>query len=246
MKRPDRFNKKEPSGYMITRYQKHHTLNNSGFVYRFIFHNRFIKQLLFLTGLFLLLCGKGIGQTNLEALQFGTVLPKTITDGKTERKKDPLSGLLSYQSAALQEYKFGAITFSAYSVPSGYDNSRNTISLYVDDYNANHYTGFMLKTVKKEEGKKLLDHLKKKYGIPEKRGTASNGTVYFWNAKKSDAWLFLTQQQAAAKNNVPYTDTRLTLVKAGTRIKTKIPGALDVGSLTMLQLFEMLYPKSYE
>lgn len=177
------------------------------------------------------------GQTDLEAFKFDVKVPENIVKGAKETEAN--YGLLSYSQPALQNYKIGSLPFSMYTVPKGYDYSNNNLAVFVDTYQNNNYLGFILNLVKEDEGKKLIDYLTKTYGNPEKRLTDKNGLAYFWNSSTKNKWMFLTQTQELTRDNGKYTNTKLIVVKKGTRVDN----TSDINVFSILDSFNLAYPK---
>lgn len=177
------------------------------------------------------------GQTDLESLKFDEKLPDNILKG--EKDTEANYGLLSYKQAKVNNYKLGTASFSEYAVPKGYDYSNNNLALFVNSYQNNQYLGFILNLAKEDEGKKLIDYLTKTYGNPEKRSTDKTGAAYFWDASAKNKWIFLTQTQELTQDNTKYTNTKLIVVKKGTRVEN----SSDAGTFSILDSFTLAYPK---
>lgn len=177
------------------------------------------------------------GQTDLESLKFDEKLPDNILKG--EKDTEANYGLLSYKQAKVNNYKLGTASFSEYAVPKGYDYSNNNLALFVNSYQNNQYLGFILNLAKENEGKKLIDYLTKTYGNPEKRSTDKTGAAYFWDASAKNKWIFLTQTQELTQDNTKYTNTKLIVVKKGTRVEN----SSDAGTFSILDSFTLAYPK---
>lgn len=177
------------------------------------------------------------GQTDLESLKFDEKVSDNITKGEKETEAN--YGLLSYKQADVKNYKLGTVSFSEYTVPKGYDYSNNNLALFVNSYQNNQYLGFILNLAKEDEGKKLIDYLTKTYGNPEKRSTDKTGAAYFWNASAKNKWIFLTQTQELTQDNTKYTNTKLIVVKKGTRVEN----SSDAGTFSILDSFTLAYPK---
>ncbi len=177
------------------------------------------------------------GQTDLETLKFDEKVPGNIVKGEKETEAN--YGLLAYKQADVQNYKLGTASFSAYSVPKGYEYSNNNLSVLVNSYQNNNYLGFILNLAKEDEGKKVIDYLTKTYGNPEKRSTDKTGTAYFWDAAAKNKWMFLTQTQELTQDNAKYTNTKLIVVKKGTRVEN----ASDASVFSILDSFNLAYPK---
>jgi len=177
------------------------------------------------------------GQTDLESLKFDEKLPDNSLKG--EKDTEANYGLLSYKQANINNYKLGTASFSEYTVPKGYEYSNNNLALFVNSYQNNQYLGFVLNLAKEDEGKKLIDYLTKTYGNPEKRSTDKTGAAYFWDASAKNKWLFLTQTQELTQSNTKYTNTKLIVVKKGTRVEN----SSDAGTFSILDSFTLAYPK---
>lgn len=177
------------------------------------------------------------GQTDLESLKFDEKVSDNITKGEKETEAN--YGLLSYKQADIKDYKLGTVSFSEYTVPKGYDYSNNNLALFVNSYQNNQYLGFILNLVKEDEGKKLIDYLTKTYGNPEKRSTDKTGVAYFWDTSAKNKWIFLTQTQELTQDNTKYTNTKLIVVKKGTRVEN----SSDAGTFSILDSFTLAYPK---
>lgn len=177
------------------------------------------------------------GQTDLESLKFDEKVSDNITKGEKETEAN--YGLLSYKQADVKNYKLGTVLFSEYTVPKGYDYSNNNLALFVNSYQNNQYLGFILNLAKEDEGKKLIDYLTKTYGNPEKRSTDKTGAAYFWDASAKNKWIFLTQTQELTQDNTKYTNTKLIVVKKGTRVEN----SSDAGTFSILDSFTLAYPK---
>lgn len=177
------------------------------------------------------------GQTDLETLKFDEKLSENITKGEKETEAN--YALLSYKQAEIQNYKLGTASFSAYSVPKGYEYSNNNLSIFVNSYQDNKYLGFILNLAKEDEGKKVIDYLTKTYGNPEKRSTDKTGLAYFWDAAAKNKWIFLTQTQELTEDNTKYTNTKLVVVKKGTRVEN----VSDASVFSILDSFTLAYPK---
>ncbi|KYH05618.1 hypothetical protein A1704_11010 [Chryseobacterium cucumeris] len=177
------------------------------------------------------------GQTDLESLKFDEKVSDNITKGEKETEAN--YGLLSYKQADVKNYKLGTVSFSEYTVPKGYDYSNNNLALFVNSYQNNQYLGFILNLAKEDEGKKLIDYLTKTYGNPEKRSTDKTGAAYFWDASAKNKWIFLTQTQELTQDNTKYTNTKLIVVKKGTRVEN----SSDAGTFSILDSFTLAYPK---
>lgn len=177
------------------------------------------------------------GQTDLESLKFDEKVSDNITKG--EKETEASYGLLSYKQADVKNYKLGTVSFSEYTVPKGYDYSNNNLALFVNSYQNNQYLGFILNLAKEDEGKKLIDYLTKTYGNPEKRSTDKTGAAYFWDASAKNKWIFLTQTQELTQDNTKYTNTKLIVVKKGTRVEN----SSDAGTFSILDSFTLAYPK---
>lgn len=177
------------------------------------------------------------GQTDLESLKFDEKVSDNITKGEKETEAN--YGLLSYKQADVKNYKLGTVSFSEYTVPKGYDYSNNNLALFVNSYQNNQYLGFILNLAKEDEWKKLIDYLTKTYGNPEKRSTDKTGAAYFWDASAKNKWIFLTQTQELTQDNTKYTNTKLIVVKKGTRVEN----SSDAGTFSILDSFTLAYPK---
>lgn len=177
------------------------------------------------------------GQTDLETLKFDEKVPENMVKG--EKETEASYGLLSYRQADIQNYKLGSATFSAYTVPNGYDYSNNNLAVFVNTYQNNNYLGFVLNLAKEDEGKKTIDYLTKTYGSPEKRQTDKTGLAYFWDAASKNKWIFVTQTQESTRENAKYTSTKLVVVKKG----TKVDNSSDAGVFSILDSFNLAYPK---
>ncbi|MGR3856479.1 hypothetical protein [Chryseobacterium indologenes] len=177
------------------------------------------------------------GQTDLESLKFDEKVSDNITKGEKETEAN--YGLLSYKQADVKNYKLGTVSFSEYTVPKGYDYSNNNLALFVNSYQDSQYLGFILNLAKEDEGKKLIDYLTKTYGNPEKRSTDKTGAAYFWDVPAKNKWIFLTQDQELALDNTKYTNTKLIVVKKGTRVEN----SSDPGTFSILDSFTLAYPK---
>lgn len=177
------------------------------------------------------------GQTDLESLKFDEKLPDNSLKGEKETEAN--YGLLSYKQANINNYKLGTASFSEYTVPKGYEYSNNNLALFVNSYQNNQYLGFVLNLAKEDEGKKLIDYLTKTYGNPEKRSTDKTGAAYFWDASAKNKWIFLTQTQELTQSNTKYTNTKLIVVKKGTRVEN----SSDTGTFSILDSFTLAYPK---
>lgn len=177
------------------------------------------------------------GQTDLESFKFDEKLPDNIIKGEKETEAN--YGLSSYKQANINNYKLGTASFSEYAVPKEYDYSNNNLALFVNSYQNNQYLGFILNLAKEDEGKKLIDYLTKTYGNPEKRSTDKTGVAYFWDASAKNKWLFLTQTQELTQSNTKYTNTKLIVVKKGTRVEN----SSDAGTFSILDSFTLAYPK---
>ncbi|WP_126651848.1 hypothetical protein [Chryseobacterium aureum] len=177
------------------------------------------------------------GQTDLESFKFDEKLPDNSMKGEKETEAN--YGLLSYKQADVKNYKLGTVSFSEYTVPKGYEYSNNNLALFVNSYQNNQYLGFILNLAKEDEGKKLIDYLTKTYGNPEKRSTDKTGAAYFWDASAKNKWIFLTQTQELTQSNTKYTNTKLIVVKKGTRVEN----SSDAGTFSILDSFTLAYPK---
>lgn len=177
------------------------------------------------------------GQTDLESFKFDEKLPDNSLKGEKETEAN--YGLLSYKQANINNYKLGTASFSEYTVPKGYEYSNNNLALFVNSYQNNQYLGFVLNLAKEDEGKKLIDYLTKTYGNPEKRSTDKTGAAYFWDASAKNKWIFLTQTQELTQSNTKYTNTKLIVVKKGTRVEN----SSDAGTFSILDSFTLAYPK---
>lgn len=177
------------------------------------------------------------GQTDLESFKFDEKLPDNSMKGEKETEAN--YGLLSYKQGNINHYKLGTASFSEYAVPNGYDYSNNNLALFVNSYQNNQYIGFILNLAKEDEGKKLIDYLTKTYGNPEKRSTDKTGVAYFWDASAKNKWLFLTQTQELTQSNTKYTNTKLIVVKNGTRVEN----SSDPVTFSILDSFTLAYPK---
>lgn len=177
------------------------------------------------------------GQTDLETLKFDEKVPEKMVKG--EKETEASYGLLSYRQADIQNYKLGSAAFSAYTVPNGYDYSNNNLAVFVNTYQNNNYLGFVLNLAKEDEGKKTIDYLTKTYGSPEKRQTDKTGLAYFWDAASKNKWIFVTQTQESTRENAKYTNTKLVVVKKG----TKVDNSSDAGVFSILDSFNLAYPK---
>ncbi|CAI8751250.1 hypothetical protein [Chryseobacterium sp. IT-36CA2] len=175
------------------------------------------------------------GQTDLESFKFDEKLSDNSLKGEKETEAN--YGLLSYKQANINNYKLGTATFSEYAVPKGYEYSNNNLALFVNSYQNNQYLGFVLNLAKEDEGKKLIDYLTKTYGNPEKRSTDKTGVAYFWDASAKNKWLFLTQTQELTQSNTKYTNTKLIVVKKGTRVEN----SSDPGTFSVLDSFTLAY-----
>ncbi len=177
------------------------------------------------------------GQTDLESFKFDEKLPDNSMKGEKETEAN--YGLLLYKQADVKNYKLGTASFSEYTVPKGYEYSNNNLALFVNSYQNNQYLGFVLNLAKEDEGKKLIDYLTKTYGNPEKRSTDKTGAAYFWDASAKNKWIFLTQTQELTQSNTKYTNTKLIVVKKGTRVEN----SSDAGTFSILDSFTLAYPK---
>lgn len=179
-------------------------------------------------------------QTDLENLvndQNISDLVKKTTN--TQQISDPDYGLLCYDTKEAQNFKFGTVVFSNYSVKDGYDYSVNTVKICVDNYQSNKFLGNILNIVNDQEGKKLKIYLEKAYGKPEKRDTGDNGIALFWNVDRSNQWIFLTQDIEYSRHKVAYLSTKVIMVKRG----VKIENSKDKDVFSILDNFNLAYPK---
>jgi hypothetical protein len=178
-------------------------------------------------------------QTDLETLKYNESIIEIIKDTKeTEKNQDAIYGLKSYTTEELQNFKFGDVSLSKYSVPDGYAYGTSNLYIHIDNYESSKYLGFSLCLTKEEEEKRLLMYLKKKYGNPEKRDTGGNGISLFWNVKQSNQWIFLSQNKENTRKNNEYLSTTITIVKQGTRVEN----SNDSKVFTILESFNMAYP----
>jgi hypothetical protein len=179
-------------------------------------------------------------QTDLENLVNDEDISKIIKDFKQiEEVTEPNYGLLSYETKDIQNFKFGNITFSNYSVKDGYDYGSNSINICVENYESKKYLGSILNIVKEDEAKKLLAYLEKKHGNSEKRETGGNGIALFWEVKQSNQWIFLLQDTEHTREHIPYLSTKVIFVKQGVRIEN----SKDSNVFSILDNFNLAYPK---
>lgn len=178
-------------------------------------------------------------QTDLETLKYNESVLEIIKNTKEiEKDQDAIYGLKSYRTEELQNFKFGDVSLSKYSVPDGYAYGTCNLYIHIDNYEVSKYLGFTLNITKEEEEKRLLMYLKKKYGNPENRNTGGNGISLFWNVKQSDQWIFLSQNKENTRKDNEYLCTTITIVKQGTRIEN----LNDPKVFTILESFNMAYP----
>lgn len=180
-------------------------------------------------------------QTDLQALKFDAPIPEQIKKIKEIEKDENGSYLLpSYRTNALDNFKFGDVSFSKYTVPNGYDDAYNEIYVHVDNFNQNKYLGFTISITNDNESKALLNYLKKKLGKGEERGTGlKNGIALVWEVKESNQWVLLVQNSANTRDSKKYLETELTIVKQGTRVQN----SKDLKWLTILESFKGTHSK---
>ncbi|MFC3158875.1 hypothetical protein SAMN05443633_10756 [Chryseobacterium arachidis] len=178
------------------------------------------------------------GQTDLETFKFDEKVPENIVK-KGVQETEANYGLLSYKQEAVQNFKVGTVGLSDYSVPKGYDYSNNNLAVFVNNYQANNYLGFILNVVKEDEGKKIIDYLTKTYGKPESRETDKGNLAYFWEVSSKNKWIFLLQTQESAQDDNKYRNTKLIILKKGIRVDN----STDTSVFSILDSFNLAYPK---
>lgn len=179
-------------------------------------------------------------QTDLETLKYDRDISLLLKDVKsTEKIKDAYNSLLSYETEDLQNFKFGDVSFTKYSIPDGYAYGSNSLDIHVDSYDSNNFLGITLNITNKEEAQKLLNYLKKKYGNPENRDTDGNGLAFLWQCDQSKQWIFFFQKKENTRKNNIYLSTRVVVLKQGTRVEN----SNDPKVFTVLDLFNYMNPK---
>ena len=181
------------------------------------------------------------GQTDLELLKFDEKLSeKTTVTQESNKAVDGIYGFMSFETSKLNDYRFGDVTFTEYQVPNAYSYAKSNIYFYVENYESKKYLGFSLYLAKNDEGDKLIDYLKQKYGAPESRNTMNEDeSAFFWDLKSDNKWVFLTKKIEKTKNNSNFNFTNLVIVKQGTRVEN----SKDKDVFTILERFNLTYPK---
>jgi hypothetical protein len=188
--------------------------------------------LLFMTSLIIMSCNSQ--SIDLELLKFDQQIPESVLNiKKIKEDTDVTYGLSSYRTDELQNFKFGDITFSKYSVPNGFDDAYSEIYVHVDNYKENKYLGFSISIANEKEGIALLNYFKKKYGKPEERDKLGNSTAFVWELKDSKQWVLLVQNIFSTRDNKRYLQTDLTIVKQDLRVQN----TTNVKWLTILESF---------
>jgi hypothetical protein len=193
--------------------------------------------LLFMTSLIIMSCNSQ--SVDLELLKFDQQIPVSILNiKKIKEDTDVTYGLSSYRTDELQNFKFGDVTFSKYSVPNGYDDGYSEIYVHVDNYKENKYLGFSINIANEKEGIALLNYFKKKYGTPEERYTGLvNGKALVWKVKEQ--WVLLLQNTENTRDDKKYLTTEVTIVKQGLRAYN----SENMEVLTVLGSFSAAHPK---
>jgi hypothetical protein len=188
--------------------------------------------LLFTTSLIIMSCNSQ--SIDLELLKFDRPIPESILNiKKLVEDTDVTYGLSSYRTDELQNFKFGDVTFSKYSVPNGYDDGYSEIYVHIDNYNENKYLGFSISIANEKEGIALLNYFKKKYGTPEERYTGLvNGKALVWKVKEQ--WVLLEQNTENTRDHKKYLTTEVTIVKQGLRVQ-------NTNNVEWLSILESFY-----
>jgi hypothetical protein len=180
-------------------------------------------------------------QTDLETLKTQQDISEVIKEIKNmEKTTDADYGLATYDTEDLQNFKFGDISLSKYSMPDGYSYSVNSLSIHVDEFGSNKFLGVTINIVKKDEAEKMLLYLTEKYGTPNNRETAGNGKALFWNVSKSKKWIFFTTQKDYTRKNSTYTSTKIMIIEEGIRVGN----SKDNKTFTILDSFNLSFPKT--
>lgn len=193
--------------------------------------------LLFMTSLIIMSCNSQ--SVDLELLKFDQQIPVSILNiKKIKEDTDVTYGLSSYRTDELQNFKFGDVIFSKYSVPNGYADGYSEIYIHIDNYNENKYLGFSISIANEKEGIALLNYLKKTYGTPEERYTGLvNGKALVWKVKEQ--WVLLLQNTENTRDDKKYLTTEVTIVKQGLRAYN----SENMEVLTVLGSFSAAHPK---
>lgn len=194
-----------------------------------------MKKIFFLLILCLLIISCNTTSTDLESLKFDKPIPEEIKGIKDIQEDDNGAyGLLSYRTNELQNFKFGDVSFSKYSVPNGYDDAYNLIYVHVDNFNQNKYLGFTISITNDKESNTLLNYLKKKFGKADERVNGlENGIALVWEVKDSNEWILFSQNTENTRHHKKYLNTELTIVKQGTRVLN----SKNIKWLTILESF---------
>jgi hypothetical protein len=177
--------------------------------------------------------------TDIETLEYDTNISDFIASNKYLKKDiDAIYGLLSYRTDELQNFRFGDVNFSKYKVLKGYNADYNDLHIYVDNYKNNNFIGLTIEIAKEEEGKKLFDYLRKKYGEPESR-ESQNGLACVWHNNKLNQWILINQEKRETRDNKSFLYTKCTIVKKEVRVEN----SNDPKVFTILDLFSLAHPK---
>lgn len=181
-------------------------------------------------------------QTDLDELKFDVNVLGIVKDIKdVEKTRETDYGLLSYETVELQNFKFGDVAFSKYSVPDGYDYGNNRLDIHVDQYDSNKYLGATLEITNTDEAKELLIYLGKKYGKPDMRYQAGDdkGKAYLWEIKSLKKVILVTQVTEQTRKHNAYLSTHVVIVKEGVRLENTD----DVKFATIIEQINYLHPK---
>jgi hypothetical protein len=192
---------------------------------------------LFMTSLIITSCNSQ--SIDLESLKFDQQISENILNiKKIEEDTDVTYGLKSYRTDELQNFNFGDLSFSKYSVPTGYDDGYSEIYVHVDNYKENKYLGFSISIANEKEGIALLNDFKKKYGKPEERNTGLvNGKAFVWKVKEQ--WVLFVQHTENTRDHKNYIETNITIVKQGIRVEN----TNNLKWLTILESFYAMHAK---
>lgn len=179
-------------------------------------------------------------QTDLESLVNDQDIPVLLKNTiEVHEIADPDYGLLCYDTKEAQNFKFGSVAFSKFSLKDGFDYSSNSVKICVDNHQSKRYLGTIINLVKEDEGKELATYLNNKYGNPEQRDTGENGIALFWNVDEKNQWIFLIQNTEYTRKKDSYLSTKVIVIKQGVRVEN----SNDSDVFSILDNFNLAYPK---
>ncbi|OXA94371.1 hypothetical protein [Flavobacterium hercynium] len=187
-----------------------------------------MKKTFFLLTLPLLIISCTTTSTDLETLKFDTDILSIIKDStKFEKDKNVDYGNVAYVTEEVDIFKYGNVVFSNLKMRDTEKNSlisyTSSISLYVDNFKSNKFSGYILTIENEKEGIELLNYIKGKFGKPLRENIYNKNnhlqSNYLWDDKKRNQVVYISQNTesfSGGKNK--FISTELTVLKRGLKL----------------------------